>query len=102
MKPGVPFASVIQAAIDQSFAMLALISPRALNSYWVKAEWYYALSKKSVTIIPVMMPGFDEEKFPFELLPLARCYLRDGPDYEDSLGEIAALVKFAKEVPPVW
>jgi hypothetical protein len=102
MKPGVPFGSVIKTAIDKSFAMLALISPCALTSYWVKAEWCYALSTKSVTIIPAIVPGFDEVQFPFELFPLTRCYLRDGKGYPRSLEEISALMKFAKEVPPIW
>jgi hypothetical protein len=98
--PGVPFGAELKAAIDNSFAMLALITPQACKSYWVKCEWCYAISRRDVTIVPVIAPDFDENLFPIELFPIARIYLTE--DYNSSLEDIIAFLNFARENPPVW
>lgn len=95
------FGSVLQKAIDESFAMLAILSPDAVESYWVKAEWLYALSKKTVTIIPVVVPEFDEQRFPLVLFPLARIYIKED-DYAESLKRMCELLEQARLSPPVW
>jgi len=100
IRPGVPFSAELRAAIDNSFAMLALITPAACKSWWVKCEWCYAISRNDVTIIPVVAPGFDEDLFPIELFPITRIHLTE--DYHSALQDIIAFVNFARENPPVW
>ena len=99
-RPGVPFGVELKAAIDNSFAMLALITPEACNSYWVKCEWCYAISRRDVAIIPIVVSDFDEKLFPIELFPIPRLYLTE--DYDSSLELIIASVKFARDSPPTW
>ncbi len=100
IRPGVPFGADLRAAIDNSFAMLALITPKACSSYWVKCEWCYAISRRDVTIIPVVINDFDESLFPIELFPISRLYLTE--DYDSSFEDIITFLKFARENPPVW
>lgn len=100
IRPGVPFGVELKAAIDNSFAMLALITPEACKSYWVKCEWCYAISRRDVTIIPVVLNDFDESLFPIELFPISRIYLTE--DHDSSLEGIIAFLNFARENPPVW
>ncbi|HEV7645451.1 MAG TPA: toll/interleukin-1 receptor domain-containing protein [Pyrinomonadaceae bacterium] len=99
IKPGV-FGTELKAAIDNSFAMIALITPEACKSYWVKCEWCYAISRRNVTIIPAVSPDFDENLFPFELFPMSRIYLTG--NYSSSIENLVALLHFARENPPVW
>src|SRR5690242_9385488 len=77
IRSSMPFGSELKAAIDNSFAMLALVSHEACRSYWVKCEWYYAISRGHVAIIPVVVKDFDEHMFPFELFPISRLYMTD-------------------------
>lgn len=100
IRPGVPFGVELKTAIDNSFAMLALITREACRSYWVKCEWYYAISRRDVTIIPIVTTDFDEGLFPIELFPMSRLHLTE--DYDSSLEEILAFLNFARENPPVW
>lgn len=100
IRPGIPFGTELRTAIDNSFAMLALITPHACGSYWVKCEWCYAISRRDVTIIPVVAHDFDETNFPIELFPMARIYLTE--DYDSSLKDVITFLNFARENPPVW
>jgi len=101
MRPGVPFGRVLEQAIDQSFAMVALISGAALDSHWARCEWCYALSKRNITIIPVVIPGFDEERFPIELFTFNRVYIEDHTN-NNSFENIVTLVEFARDFAPTW
>lgn len=101
MRPGVPFGRVLEQAIDESFAMVALISGAALDSHWVRCEWCYALSKKNITIIPVVVPGFNEEHFPIELFTFSRVYIEDRSN-NNSFENIVTLVEFARDFAPKW
>jgi len=54
MRPGVPFPRALEQAIDQSFAMVALVSGRSLGIPRFAPECANAFSKRSTTIIPVV------------------------------------------------
>lgn len=104
IKPGVPFGTTLKAAIDGSFAMIAVVSPACVarhhSSYWTKCEWCYAISRNTVTIIPIVVTDFDESEFPLELFPMPRITMT--ADYEGDLEKIMALLEFAKDNPPIW
>jgi hypothetical protein len=99
MRPGVPFGRLLEQAIEESFAMVALISDAALDSHWVQCEWCYALSKKNITIIPVVVPGFDEDRFPIELFTFSRVYIEDYSN-NNSFENVVTLVEFARDFAP--
>jgi hypothetical protein len=100
IRPGVPFGPQLEKAIDNSFAMLALITDAACRSNWVRGEWCYAISRLDVTIIPLVAPNFDEKAFPIELFSLCRMYMTDG--YDDTLDSVVAALRWAKDNPPLW
>jgi len=101
MRPGVPFPRALEQAIDQSFAMVALVSAGALESRWVRAEWCYAFSKRSTTIIPVVIPEYKVRRFPIELSIFSPVYLEKSA-YDDSLQNVVTLVEFARDFPSRW
>jgi hypothetical protein len=100
IRPGVPFGDELERAINNSFAMLALITSGACKSHWIRGEWCYAISRGDVTIIPVVAPGFPEDSFPIELIPISRIYLAE--EYDSSLEDIISFLNFARENPPIW
>ena len=51
-------APTIQKAIGNATHMLAILSPKAVNSPWVSKEIEYALSLKK-RVIPVLLPGIE-------------------------------------------
>ena len=55
--PGDNFMRVIQSALEDADALVALVSPRALASDWVKREWEYALGQEKFAgrLIPVVV-----------------------------------------------
>ena len=55
----------------------------------------YALAKGHITIMPVILPEFDEEQFPFALFPLNRLYVTS--DYDVFLEKILDVVRFVRE-----
>lgn len=97
IRPGVPFAEELETAIDNSYAMLAVMSPNVRKSRWARSEWYYAISRSDVAIIPLVVNGFDEQVFPIELGTLNRLHLTE--DYDSSLQDIIQLLKLAQENP---
>ncbi len=66
IRPGDLFAEALEKGIEESKAIALIISPEAMSSGWVKAEYYRALSlatNKQLQLIPVLykkaqIPGF--------------------------------------------
>lgn len=73
--PGVPFGETLKKAIDRSFVVVAIITPScsldAEVRWWVKCEWYYAISR-GLTILPVLAPNVSESGIPFEFCAIPR------------------------------
>ena len=67
--PGDNFASRISEALEDSDAMVALISPESMQSPWVRREIEYALGSESYNkrLIPVLLES--EENFPEGSIP---------------------------------
>ena len=55
--PGENWAKVIDRALGEADLMVALVSPAAVQSQWVKAEWEYALANEKFAgrLIPVIL-----------------------------------------------
>jgi hypothetical protein len=51
---GTPWQKVIPAEIRRAEALLLIITPEAMDSDWVRREYFYALSRR-VPIIPVLL-----------------------------------------------
>src|SRR5699024_9407845 len=66
IRPGDLFAEALETGIQESKSVALIISPEAMNSGWVKAEYYRAVSlatNKKLQLIPVLyrkaeIPGF--------------------------------------------
>ena len=59
MQPGDSIAKRIDEGLAASDVLLVLLSPNAVNSNWVRAEWHAALNSqlrnRAVTLIPVLI-----------------------------------------------
>ncbi len=70
IRPGDLFAEALEKGIKESKAVALVISPDAMNSGWVKAEYYRALSlatNDQLQLIPVLykkaeIPGFLQDR----------------------------------------
>jgi hypothetical protein len=70
IRPGDLFAETLERGIKESKAVALVISPDAMNSGWVKAEYYRALSlatNNQLQLIPVLykqaeIPGFLQDR----------------------------------------
>src|SRR5687768_13790903 len=66
IRPGDLFARALEMGIEESKSVALIISPEAMDSGWVKAEYYRALSlatNNQLQLIPVLyrkaqLPGF--------------------------------------------
>jgi hypothetical protein len=63
------FASRISEALEESDAMVVLISPESMRSEWVRREIAYAVGEKSYNgrLVPVLLEP--EKNFPAESIP---------------------------------
>jgi hypothetical protein len=68
--PGDNWAAAMGAALEQADALVALISPQALQSEFVKHEWEYALGQERFKsrLIPVEVRHTDDKPWIFEKL----------------------------------
>lgn len=92
-----PFSILLEDAISQSFALIALLTPEARASRWARAEWLYALAKE-IPVIPVLAPGFDESNFPIDLIGHASRFTlsTDETDFKESMSKICALLEMVR------
>src|SRR5690349_9485736 len=68
MRPGDPIVHALEKALEESKAMALIVSPEAMQSGWVRAEYGRAIAlanekERKLQLIPVMlrkakMPGF--------------------------------------------
>jgi len=81
LPPGENWAKAIGKALDQSKAMIVLLSPDATKSQWVNKEIEYALSTPRFEgrLFPVMVKPTDEDEVPWILRHLGIIKTRD-PD----------------------
>ena len=98
--PGDNFASIIGQALQESEAMVVLLTPDALRSDWVRREIDYALGEQgySKRLIPVL--SGDPKDLPMEDVPwiLRRLHMikLDEPAKEEEIKRIAqALLEVA-------
>jgi hypothetical protein len=95
-EPGAHFLHEIAKAIDTADRVLLIVSPTAVRSEYVRAEWQYALVADKV-VTPVLRAG------EFDLLPAelkgTRCeHVRTARDSNDTLN---AILRLAKDPPPL-
>ncbi|MEA3345008.1 MAG: toll/interleukin-1 receptor domain-containing protein [Chloroflexota bacterium] len=91
--PGDNWAEKVSQALEESQAMVVLISPEALQSKWVRREIEYALGKKDYSrkLIPVFVGPRDsipEEKVPWILRRLKTIELSDLQEQEEGIRQI--------------
>lgn len=67
IKAGLDWEEAIRQGIDQSDAMIAIITEGAIKSHYVRGEWIYARDVHNMSVIPILSPGFDEHKLPINL-----------------------------------
>jgi hypothetical protein len=91
--PGDNWAAAAATALDQADALVALISPDALQSELVKHEWEYALGQERFRyrLIPVEVRRTDEKPWIFERLKVL-----PGSDPEATGREIARAFKMGE------
>ncbi|MFH5804847.1 toll/interleukin-1 receptor domain-containing protein [Alienimonas sp. DA493] len=96
--PGDNWAAKYAEALEQSDAMIPLLSPAALDSERVQSDLAFALGQKRYAnrLIPVFTAGADpqSERFPWVLrrFPLVR--MTDGADSEEAaFREVTAMLK---------
>lgn len=98
--PGENWAAQVAKALQESQAMVVLLTPASLVSTHVKHEISYALGNKDYNrrLIPVVVGSPEElpkKKIPWILNQLSMVYLKmDGQD-EESLKRIAQVIKEA-------
>jgi hypothetical protein len=81
LEPGTPsWKDAIEAAIEGSKTVVALLSPDAKKSEWIERELDYARAQ-NVPIIPVIVRGETQNAVPFELITVQRADIRK--DYDD-------------------
>jgi hypothetical protein len=72
IKTGESIINWIYRAVSESDYLLVLLSPHALNKYWIEREWLNGLMReaqlKRVFVIPALLPGLEDRKIPYPLL----------------------------------
>ena len=89
--PGDNWADITARALQESEAMVVLLSPDALRSSWVRREIDYALSEQrySNRLIPVLPKELNEEEIPWILRRLRMVQLGEDVKEEEGIHQIA-------------
>ena len=89
--PGDNWADKTARALQESEAMVVLLSPDALRSSWVRREIDYALSEQrySNRLIPVLPKELNEEEVPWILRRLRMVQLGEDVKEEEGIHQIA-------------
>ncbi len=86
LEPGTPsWKDAIEAAIEGSKTVVALLSPDAKKSEWIERELDYARAQ-NVQIVPVIVRGDTQNAVPFELITVQRADLRK--DYDEGFYQL--------------
>jgi len=98
--PGENFAAMISDALDDSQAMVVIITPNALRSPWVRQEIEYALGKQSYSgrVVPVVAGPAGEmpsDRIPWILRRLQMIVLPDAEPQDEGIRQIAAALRKA-------
>jgi hypothetical protein len=104
--PGDNWAKKTSQALEQSKAMVVLITPEALRSKWVRWEIEYALGKKdfSTTLIPVIVgpaEAIPRDEFPWILRRLNIVNLSRPQEEESAIRQIADALRASSGKPSV-
>lgn len=91
--PGDNWAEKVSQALDESKAMVVLVTPEALQSEWVRREIEYALGKKDYNnrLIPVLVgprESIPQEKIPWILRRLKAIELPNPEEQEEGIKQI--------------
>lgn len=89
--PGDNWADKTARALQESEAMVVLLSPDALRSSWVRREIDYALGEQrySNRLIPVLPKELNEEEVPWILRHLRMVQLGEDVKEEEGIHQIA-------------
>ena len=98
--PGDNWAEKIAKALEESQAMVVLLTPDTLNSKWMSWDIQYALGKKAYNkrIIPVIIGDPEDvpkQDIPWILRRLKMIYLPEQEKNEASIKQIAEAIKEA-------
>ena len=95
--PGDNWAGKIAEALDESRAMVILLTPHALASEAVRREIEYALGKESYSkrVIPVVVGAVSDESFPWILRRLHMIRLAEPAQEEEGIQRIAEVLREA-------
>ena len=98
--PGDNWADITGKALQESAAMVVLLSPASLKSDNVRHEISYALGKKDYRgrIFPVLvvpMEDLPQDNFPWVLKKFPTINLQDYPDKEEGIRRVAELLESA-------
>lgn len=96
--PGDNWAEKIGQALEESEAMVVLLTPEALETQWVRDEINYALGKVKYQnrLIPVLVGNpkkFPQENIPWILKRLKMINLPEQGKDEESIKQIAQALK---------
>ena len=93
--PGDNWAAIMAAALDQADALVAVISPEALRSEFVKREWEYALGQEKFKnrLIPVEIKPTAAKPWIFNRLKTLRTPTPEdaGREILDRLGPVSPI-----------
>ena len=95
--PGDNWAGQIAQALDQSQAMVILLTPQSLASEWVRRDIDYALGKEDFRkrVFPVVVGQLSEESLPWILRRLHMIRLAEPPKQDEDIQRIADALREA-------
>ena len=95
--PGDNWAGKVAEALDESQAMVVLLTPDALASEWVRREIEYALGKENYTkrVVPVVVGQLSEESLPWILRRLNMIRLAEPAREDEDIQLIADVLSKA-------
>jgi hypothetical protein len=95
--PGDNWAGKVAEALDESQAMVVLLTPHALASEWVRREIEYALGKENYTkrVVPVVVGQLSEESLPWILRRLNMIRLAEPAREDEDIQRIADVLSKA-------
>ena len=94
LMPGDNWAEKVSEALNESEAMVVLLTPRALADAWVLREVEFALGNRQYAwrLVPVLVGprgSIPERSIPWILRRLDSIEITDPDDDEDGIGQIA-------------
>jgi hypothetical protein len=95
--PGQNWAEEIAKRLNESDAMVVLLTPHALESNWMRRDIDYALSRKAFNnrLIPVIVGDFPQYEVPWIFNHLKTIRLSEHGRNEEQLKQIAQALKEA-------